>query len=179
MQIRRVVTGHDTNGKSIIRSDERLERSFDTLPGFVNTLLWATDGVPKVGSPHCADPVPTVTNYLPGPGATRLMIVTLPPDASMMSPGFDGAAYAAELAQKVPGLADVFEPDCPGMHTSDTVDYGVLLDGEVWLELDEQREIAVAPHDVVVQNGTRHAWRNKSARPATLLFVLIGAARAA
>ena len=66
-----------------------------------------------------------------------------------------------------------FEPD--GMHRTPTVDYGIVLDGEIWLELDEGRSALLRQHDVVVQNGTRHAWRNKSNRPATLAFVLIGA----
>jgi len=81
------------------------------------------------------------------------------------------------LMDKAPGFIRVFEPDAPGMHTTDSVDYGVLLDGEVWLELDDGREVRLAPHDLVIQNGTRHAWRNKSTRQATLLFVLIGAQR--
>ena len=63
------------------------------------------------------------------------------------------------------------------MHTTDTVDYGVLLDGELHLELDNRATRRLTPHDVVVQNGTRHAWRNRSDKPATMLFVLVGASR--
>lgn len=177
MKIRRIVTGLNGQGKALIQSDTRLEREFASLPGFSNTLLWATDGVPEVGVGCDADPVPAVTSYMPGPGGTRLMIVALPPDASMGLPGFDPAAYGAEVASKVPGFGEAFEIDAPGMHTTDTVDYGVLLDGEVWLELDDGREVKVEPRDVVVQNGTRHAWRNKGDRQATLLFVLVGAQR--
>jgi len=177
MKIRRIVTGLDGNGKAVLQSDTRLERTFDSLPGFANTLFWSTDGVPEVGVGRGADPVPSVRSYMPGPGGTRLMLVALPPDASMALPGFDPAAYGAEVASKVPGFGEAFEPDAPGMHTTDTVDYGVLLDGEVWLELDDGREVQLQPRDVVVQNGTRHAWRNKSGRQATLLFVLVGARR--
>ena len=65
-----------------------------------------------------------------------------------------------------PGLAERFEPD--GMHTTPTVDYAIVLDGEIWLELDEGRRRLLRQHDVVIQNGTRHAWRNKSDRTATL-----------
>ena len=61
------------------------------------------------------------------------------------------------------------------MHTTPTVDYGVVLDGEVWLELDDGKTVHLKEHDVVVQNGTRHAWRNKGTKPATMAFVLIGA----
>lgn len=179
MHIRRIVTGHDSRGKAIVVSDENHERPFRSLPGFGNTLLWTTDGVPRVGTDQSNDPVAQVKSYLPGPAGTRLMMVSLPPDAVMTSPEFDGAAYANELTEKMPGFIQVFEPDAPGMHTTDTVDYGLLLDGEVWLELDDGVEVRLAPHDLVIQNGTRHAWRNKSSRQATLLFVLIGAQRVA
>jgi hypothetical protein len=178
VHIRRIVTGHDSQGKAIVVSDENHERPFQSLPGFANTLLWATDGVPQVGVAQCSDPVPHAVNYLPGPAGTRLMMVSVPPDTAMMSPAFDGATYAQELMDKAPGFIQVFEPDAPGMHTTDSVDYGLLLDGEVWLELDDGHELRLAPHDLVIQNGTRHAWRNKSSRQATLLFVLIGAQRA-
>jgi quercetin dioxygenase-like cupin family protein len=65
------------------------------------------------------------------------------------------------------------------MHTTDTVDYGIVLEGEVWLELDDGQQIHLHPHDVVVQNGTRHAWRNRSDKPVRMAFVLIGARRGA
>ena len=77
----------------------------------------------------------------------------------------------------LPGSAEKFEMDHPGMHTSDSVDYGVLIDGELHLELDDGATMKLAPRDVVVQNGTRHARRNKSDKPATMLFVLVGAKR--
>jgi quercetin dioxygenase-like cupin family protein len=63
------------------------------------------------------------------------------------------------------------------MHTTDTVDYGIVLEGEVWLELDDGKQIHLQAHDVVVQNGTRHAWRNKTQTPVKMAFVLIGANR--
>lgn len=177
MRIRRVVTGYDEQGKTVVKSDAQMQRPFESLPGFANTLLWSTDSVPRVGIGHGDDPVAAVTQYLPEPGATRLMVVSVPPDSATAAPGFDGAAFGMELAQKVPGLAETFEMDSPGMHTTDTVDYGVLLDGELWLELGDGKEVKIGPTDVVVQNGIRHAWRNKSTRPATILFVLIGASR--
>jgi len=177
MKIRRIVTGHNLQGKAVIQFDEHLERGFDTLPGFANTLLWATDGTPSLTKGAVRNPVPDVTRYLPPAGGTRLMVVTLPPDAAMMAPEFDGGAYGAEIACKAPGFEEVFERDAPGMHTTDSIDYGVLLDGEIWLEVDDGQAIRLQPRDVVVQNGTRHAWRNRSDRPATLLFVLMGAQR--
>ena len=63
------------------------------------------------------------------------------------------------------------------MHKTDSVDYGILLDGEIWLELDDGKEVHLKRHDTVIQNGTRHAWRNRSDKPTTIALVLIGAGR--
>jgi hypothetical protein len=63
---------------------------------------------------------------MPAPGGTHLMIVTFPPDSLMMRPEFDLMAYGAELGATLPGLVDTFEPDSPGMHTTDSVDYDVV-----------------------------------------------------
>ena len=106
------------------------------------------------------------------------MIVTFPPDSSMMSPTFDPMAFGGEMMATLPGLAEHMEPDSPGMHTTDTIDYDVVLDGEIVLELDDGQSVELKKHDVVVQHGTRHAWRNTSDHPVTMLFVLVGAHRA-
>jgi hypothetical protein len=92
---------------------------------------------------------------------------TQPPD--------DIAAAAAEFEAALPGLASYLEPDAPGMHTTDTVDFEVVLEGEVWLELDDGVEVHLRPGDTVVQNGTRHAWRNHGDTTARLAVFLIGA----
>jgi hypothetical protein len=176
--IRRVVTGHDPAGASAVVLDTAVPRSdaFRHIPGMVSRLVWASAPVP--GLPFDGvDPTLAVADLVPAPGATRFLIVTFPPDSVFSAPDFDPAAAAAENLAISPGLAERFEPD--GMHTTDTVDYGIVLDGEIWLELDEGRSAHLRRHDVVVQNGTRHAWRNKSERPATLAFVLIGAHRQA
>jgi quercetin dioxygenase-like cupin family protein len=72
-----------------------------------------------------------------------------------------------------------FEPDHPGIHTSDSIDYGVCLEGEMWLQLDgdERTAVVITPGTCVVQRGTRHSWTNRGDKPATMLFVLIGADR--
>jgi quercetin dioxygenase-like cupin family protein len=78
------------------------------------------------------------------------------------------------LSAALPGLIESFEPDHPGMHTTATIDYGIILEGEMWLELDNGQSRLVKAGDIVIQNGTRHAWRNKSERIARALFVMIG-----
>lgn len=174
MSVRRVVTGN-VGGKSRIVSDggTRRSRAFKNIPGQSAALLWSTPGVPNLPSDG-GDVVSETSSYVPQqPGESRLMIVSFPPDSVMMS--IDPAAGFQEFAEHIPDLAAVMEPDNPGMHTTQTVDYGIVLEGEVWLELDDGKEVHLKPHDVVVQNGTRHAWRNKSDKPVKMAFILIGA----
>jgi hypothetical protein len=172
--VRRVVTGHDEEGKSMVALDGGPPRTdvFQHIPGMVSRLVWATDPAPTL--PFVGvDPTPALTSFVPAPGGSRFLIVTFPPDSVFFAPGFNPDAAAAENLAVSPGLAELFEAD--GMHTTPSVDYGIVLDGEIWLELDDGRAELLRLHDVVVQNGTRHAWRNKSDRPATLAFVLLGA----
>ena len=64
-----------------------------------------------------------------------------------------------------------------GMHTSDTVDYGIVVSGEIWLELDDGAEVHLKQGDFVIQNGTGHNWRNRGSEVCVMAFVLIGAER--
>lgn len=172
--IHRVVTGHAPDGSSLVAMQSAPPRTdaFTHIPGMVSRLVWATGPVASLPFGG-TDPTSAVSNFVPGPGETRFIVVTFPPDAVFADASFDVDAAIRENLAVSPGLAERFEPD--GMHTTPTVDYGVVLDGEIWLELDQGRSTLLRQHDVVVQNGSRHAWRNKSDRSATLAFVLIGA----
>ena len=177
MNIRRVVTGH-SNNKAVIMSDGPPPGIFHSraVPGSASAVLWKTPSAPSVpqGQDNAVAVSPTL---LPAVGESRLLLVTFAPDSVMASPDFDAAAAVREQMEAAPDFAKTFEADHPGMHTTDTVDYGVVLDGEVWLELDEGTQVQLKPHDIFVQTGTRHGWRNKSDKPATLMFVMIGASR--
>lgn len=74
-------------------------------------------------------------------------------------------------------MAEVMEPDHPGMHPTDTVDFDLVVSGEVWLELDDGQEVHLRAGDCVVQNGTRHAWHNRASERAVVFVALLGAAR--
>jgi mannose-6-phosphate isomerase-like protein (cupin superfamily) len=177
MIVRRVVTGH-SGGKAVVVSDGRTPRSHDFvhLQGMSTALVWSTPPVAKL--PHDGkDPIGNDTTFIPPRGETRLMVVAFPPDSLAMAPGFDGAAVGKESTETFPDIAAKIEPDHPGMHTTDSVDYAIVLEGEAWLELDDGKEVHLKPHDIVIQNGTRHAWRNKGTKPVKVAFVLIGAAR--
>ncbi|SJM29342.1 cupin domain-containing protein [Mesorhizobium delmotii] len=174
---RRVVTGI-RDGKSVFVSDGEVPNAHlhQSVPGFMTSVCWATTmqlSLPLDGS----DPTLPPIMIPPARGETRLMIVRFPPDTVMASASFDPVAADAEQRQHLPGLAELFEPHAPGMHTTDTVDYDIVLDGEIWLELDDGAEIYLRQGDVAIQCGTRHAWRNKSTTPVTMAFVLVGATR--
>src|SRR5258708_17805531 len=108
-------------------------------------------------------------------GGTSLLLVTFPPGSVFAEPSFDGEAARSEALIPLRGLADRFEKEDPAMHKTNTVDYAVVYEGEICLELDDAKAIHLKRGDVVVQNGTRHAWRNKGTTPVTMLFFLNGA----
>jgi mannose-6-phosphate isomerase-like protein (cupin superfamily) len=171
---RRIVTGVSPDGKPIIVSDGPPPRSRTHVatPGMANTLVWSTASPPQRAA---EDQTSELASWVPGPGETVALVVTFPPDSVFSDQTFDPAAAHAENLVAVPGLAELFEQDAPGMHTTPTVDYGVVLEGQIVLDL-ETESTALQPGDVVVQNGTRHAWRNPTDEPATVFFVLLGAA---
>jgi hypothetical protein len=175
MAIRRVVTGV-RDGKSVILADGEPANfhEFVGWPGHATSLVWATAPISDLPLDMSSEPQlgQVVT---PGPGETRLLVVRFPPDAVFADPRFDGIDYGAEATVHLPGLIERFEADNPGMHTTESIDYDVVLNGEIWLELDDGVETMLQQGDILVQGGTRHAWRNKSNSPTTMLFVLVGA----
>jgi quercetin dioxygenase-like cupin family protein len=82
-----------------------------------------------------------------------------------------------EVEEKLPGVIAVQEPDHPGIHTTDSIDFEYIISGEVWLELDDGIEVHLRAGDTIVQNGTRHAWRNKGTIPCQMVLCMIGAQR--
>ena len=170
---RRIVT-ENVNGKAVVQSDETLPAyEFETVPGYEHTLIWVNPTTPDLGKQQKFDSYPD--SVVPGPGGTSLHFVTFPPGAVFADPSFDGEAAQEEALVRLPGLADHFEKEDPAMHKTNTVDYSVVYDGEIWLELDDAETLHLKRGDVVVQNGTRHAWRNKGTAPVTMLFFLNGA----
>ena len=170
---RRIVTG-TVNGKSVVRTDEPLPAyEFKTVPGYRHTLVWVNPAIPDLSKEQRFDSYPD--SVVPGPGGTSLHFVTLPPGSVFADPSFDAQAAQDEALVRLPGLADHFETEDPAMHKTNTVDYSIVYDGEIWMELDDGETVLLKSGDVVVQNGTRHAWRNKGTKPVTMLFFLNGA----
>ncbi len=170
---RRIVTGN-VNGKAVVQSDEPLlAYEFKTVPGYEHTLIWVNAATPDLSKEQRFDSYPD--SIVPGPGGTSLHFVTFPPGSVFADPSFDGEAARDEALVRLRGLADRFEKEDPAMHKTNTVDYAVVYEGEIWLELDDGETLHLKRGDVVVQNGTRHAWRNKSTKAVTMLFFLNGA----
>jgi mannose-6-phosphate isomerase-like protein (cupin superfamily) len=170
---RRVVTA-DVNGKSVVQSDEQLPAYvFKSVPGYEHTLVWVNPTTPDLRKEQRFDHYPE--SVVPGPGGTSLHFVTFPPSTVFAEPSFDGEAAQREALVRLKGLADHFEKEDPAMHKTNTVDYAIVYEGEIWLELDDGKTTHLKRGDVVVQNGTRHAWRNKGTKSVTMLFVLNGA----
>jgi mannose-6-phosphate isomerase-like protein (cupin superfamily) len=167
------VTGHDAEGKAVFASDEVVEAiTVDMFAGSEFFRMWGSDEplrFPGDGSE------PSGVQYFPPGGGFRFGLFTVPPDTTPMSDQPDVEAALVQLEERLPGIAGYLEPDHPGMHTSATIDYEFVVSGRVVLELDDGAKRELGPGDTVVQNGTRHAWRNPYDEPCLVVAVLIGA----
>jgi mannose-6-phosphate isomerase-like protein (cupin superfamily) len=173
MIVRRVVTGRRAEGTSVFVSDTPVDPIEIALaPGTASHRLWGSDVAPHL--PTDGTP-PEQPDYFPPASGHRFGLFTLAPASTPAPEGLDMAAALAEVDEKLPGMFDVNERDNPGMHTTATVDFDMVLSGEVWLELDGGAERMLRAGDCVIQNGTRHAWHNRSDAPCVMLVVLLGA----
>jgi hypothetical protein len=174
MQMRRVITGQQADGKSVFVSDEVLDgTSVSLLPGSAFCQLWGSDEMVPLPSDGTE---PAWRSFFPPSSGFRFLVWSIPPETTL-SDDVDLAAALQEIDDKLPGLVEFNEPSNPGMHTTDTVDLDVVVSGEVWLELDDGAEVHLRAGDSVIQNGTRHAWHNRSGAVTTIVTALVGARR--
>jgi hypothetical protein len=165
--VRRVVTGHDAAGRSVIVQDGASPFVLrTTATGPVVTDLWKTFRTPADNS-DTAEPCADVT-LAPPPGGSVFRVVQFPPDA-----GWDEHAAFAAMGHDLAGSA-TRKGKTVGMHTTASVDYAIVLSGEIWAVMDEG-ETLLRTGDVLVQRGTSHGWSNRTAAPASVAFVLIDA----
>ena len=163
-QFRRIVTGHDADGKSIIAIDG---------PATQFGAYWQTEGTPADNRAK-GDAAQGVRSLEPAIGGSIFRYAVIPPE----DPSVPREKREAEIAKAFAQMgAEHCRPDTtrdPGMHKTRTVDYVILLSGEVTLLL-ERGEVDLKPFDVVVQRGTNHAWINKGKEPAVIAAVLVDA----
>lgn len=173
---RRIVTGTDDNGKAtIVRDGEPpVCNRYKSIKGFVHELIWRTDPIPEVVAEAAGEPL---RDYLPAPGEAIAVAITFPPFEVFADPDLDQELADQEGHLYQPGFHDVFEVDNPGMHTTHSVDFVTVTSGEIELELDDNECVQLSAGDIVIQNSTRHAWRNMSDKPASIFAVLVGTAK--
>ena len=170
-KLRRVVTGHDSAGRSVFVSDEQVEGvPIPSLPTTEIVHLWGADATHRY--PDDGAPQPYHAFFAPV-GGYRFLMFTVPPDASNPPPPESQAIAATE--SQFPGLGDTFDPAVPGMHRSSTVDVLYVVEGRCVSELDSGEKIELSAGDTFVQSGTMHAWRNPFDETCKIIGVIVGA----
>ena len=168
MGVRRVVTGHTLDGKATVVSDTIVEQYFGL------SIVWGADEArtfPDDGSP------PSYTKYFPPVGGFRFAYTTFFPQSETQQDTNDQETIFNKIEEKFPGILSHIEKNNPGMHTTDTIDCGYIISGEIWMELDNGEEVLLKAGDTFIQNGTRHAMRNKGKEPCQAVCCMIGANR--
>lgn len=171
---RRIVTGHDQQGRSIIWKDGPAPSLFEpkARPGEAITELWRTDAAPASnrGNEDPAAAPPAAPQLKPPVYGTVFRIVEFPPDAQVQ--GADAAQLFAEF-----GAAGAHAKDGRHamMHKTATVDYALVLEGEICAVMDVGETVMKAG-DVLIQRGTSHSWANRSDKPCRVAFILVDAA---
>lgn len=173
--MKRVITGHDARGKSIF---------IKTVPEQVTIASPIVDWH-EIWATHADDTIPIDPSdaqvrecygekhpAFPAQNQSFFRILDFKPGNLAELP----EAERSRLFAEVPGLGDHMEAEDPSMHTTDSVDYGVIISGSITLELDDGESVYLQAGDVFVQNGTRHAWRVHE--PCRMAVVLIGTERA-
>ncbi len=168
---RRIVTGHAADGRSVFLSNGPAPavQVIEAFGGLAVTELWRTDEAPASNA-GCDDPAGREKSLEPSPRGTKFRVVEYPPD----SVRFAGAGRAAGFAAIGARHAMVEDARHPGMHKTASVDYAIVLTGEIWALMDDG-ETRMVPGDVLVQRGTSHAWSNRTDQACRVAFVLIDA----
>jgi mannose-6-phosphate isomerase-like protein (cupin superfamily) len=171
-RVRRVVTGHDAEGRSILLTDGFAPnvKEMASMPGLALTDLWETKGAParNVGSADNADrPV----RLEPPKNGTILRIVEFPPDSQWRDQADARAAFDSIGAGHAP---DAHSAD-PMMHKTASVDYIIVLKGEIYAIMDKG-ETLLKPGDILVQRGTNHSWSVRGSEPCIIAAILVSAA---
>jgi hypothetical protein len=170
-EIRRIVTGHDSTGRAVVLQDcDTPHKRVRAGRGSVSRLFWSTAEAPAAH--HDDDPAASFTGTAPPSRGSVLRIVDFPPFTDEEIAAFDmnylaGVHGGQEAANRRP-------PSHPFMHRTDSIDYAIVLTGEIDMKLDEDW-VHLKAGDVLVQQATNHAWVNRSGAFCRIVFVLIDA----
>lgn len=166
---RRIVTGHTPDNRAIIVSDAPPTRIYDDLgePGLVFYEVWNTRESPARVDRNDFEPPEERLTLAPPVGGTRIRVLDIPPE----DPNVDFAKVFTAIDASDAHNGAKGAPH-PNMHRTRSIDYGIVLEGEITLILDIG-ETVVGPGDIVVQRGTNHAWSNRSGKSCRIAFILI------
>ncbi|MEG3125363.1 cupin domain-containing protein [Sphingomonas sp. GB1N7] len=172
--IRRIVTGHNAAGKAIIQSDApptRIEKIGPKGPVFYE--IWSTRETPAKIDKASGEYPETGLILPPPPGGTRIRVLDIPPETEDFETISEEEAreHFAAIGMEDASTAAKGAPH-PFMHRTQSIDYGIVIEGELVLIMDEGETIC-RPGDIVVQRGTNHAWSNRSDRNCRIAFILI------
>jgi mannose-6-phosphate isomerase-like protein (cupin superfamily) len=172
-RFRRVVTATDDNGKSYFLSDGVAEnyKEMAGMDGLFLTDLWETAG-PRADNRGTQDAAARPVHLEPPDGGTILRIVEFPPDKNWRGKRDVSEAFTSIAA----GHAPVAGHGDPMMHITGTVDYILVLQGEIVAVMDKGETLLKAG-DVLIQRGTNHSWHNRSDQPCVIAAVLVSAER--
>ncbi|MBO9204317.1 MULTISPECIES: cupin domain-containing protein [Niastella] len=173
--VRRIVTGHNTEGKAIILSDASPEHTY--MIGGPNGAkfheVWNTAQSPALINSVSGDPEETSLVLAPPKSGTRIRVIDFPPEGDEIrnltkdEAGKHFKSMGGEDASKAGQNAPH-----PLMHRTATIDYGIVLEGEMTLVVD-QGEVTIKAGDIIIQRGTNHAWANRSGKSCRMAFILI------
>jgi hypothetical protein len=165
--MKRFITGLK-NGKNVILESDEVQ--LKSMMGAEAYLLWKTEGIPSVPAGEEILKNKQGINFPDSPGNTSFAVNILEPDTVVLEKTKKMGIDAKKIWRE-------FFHDELGMHTTNTVDYDLIISKEIWMEVDDGVEVHLRAGDCVIQNGTRHAWRNKSKNNCVMATVMIGANR--
>ncbi len=173
--IRSVVTGHNAHGRAVFIADGPAPAVYDRGPGATAvTELWETEATPASNAGN-GDPTQGRPQRLPPPkNGSKFRVVEYPPDAQRVAAIHAESAATDANAKSEGYVRDVANKRHPGFHKTDTIDYAIVLSGEIYALMDEG-ELLLKAGDVLIQRGTNHAWSNRTNEPCSVAFVLIDA----
>ena len=171
-KIRRVVTGHNADGRANILFDDLAPNVTELKgwPGAAVTELWVTDEAP-VNNHGAVDRSLRPMRHDPTPAGTIFRVVEVPPER--VGARIDAASTFAQLGSTHQPRAEDSARH-PTMHKTDSIDYLVVIAGEMWMVMEEG-EVLLRQGDCIVQRGTNHAWVNRGDKPCLLAAILIPA----
>jgi hypothetical protein len=174
--IRRIVTGHDAGGNAVIQEDgppARVQR-IGGAHGPLFYEVWNTREMPARIGRASGEPPEVGISLAPPENGTRIRVLDIPPDDTSlktMTPEQARAHFAEVGATEASSHAGAASRHA-FMHRTETVDYGIMLEGELTLIMDAG-ETVIRRGDIVIQRGTNHGWANRSGKPCRIAFVLI------